>query len=210
MWRVLVGMLALFLAQAAQAQTLSRGPSSDNAVTRNDMTARLEKLAKQFMPNGGARAANVDLCWPSSAEEYRALAKYMVVLVSVVTRTKAELPLRRVFIDVDGKQTELFKLGGDAVGVRKGTLTHAMLGPYREDGFYLAPAALMMGNGLLKADFAVNRDGFRLYQLPGTPPDFVKSDSDPMPPADTSPDVAAVKALFLREYKGFAMPAALR
>jgi hypothetical protein len=203
-------MLALFLAQAAQAQTLSKGPSSDNAVTRNEMTARLEKLAKRFTPNGGARSANVDLCWPSSAEEYRALTKYMVVLVSVVTRTKAELPLRRVFIEVDGKQTELVKLGSDAVGVRKGTLTYSMLGPYREDGFYLAPTALMMGKGLLKADFAVNRDSFNLYQLPGTPPDFVKTDSDPTPPADASPDVAAVKALFQREYKGFAIPAALR
>src|SRR4051812_10741382 len=101
---ILVGVLALSLAQAVQAQTLSKGPTSDNAVTRNDMTARIEKLAKRFAPDGGARAANVDLCWPSSPEEYRDLAKYMVVLVSVVTRTKAELPLRRVFIDVDGKQ----------------------------------------------------------------------------------------------------------
>jgi hypothetical protein len=210
MRRVLAGVLALFLAQAVQAQTLSKGPSSDNAVTRTDMTARLEKLAKRFAPDGGARAANVDLCWPSSTEEYRALAKHMVVMVSVVTRTKAELPLRRVLIDVKGKETELIKLGSEAVGVRKGTLTYSMLGPYREDGFYLAPAALMMGDGLLKADFAVNRDGFKLYQLPGIPPDFIKADSDPMPPADASPDVAAVKVLFQREYKGFAMPAALR
>jgi hypothetical protein len=209
MRRVLAVVLALFLAQAVQAQTLSKGPSSDNAVTRNEMTARLEKLAQRFAPDGGARAANVDLCWPSSVEEYHALAKYMLVLVTVVTRTRAELPLRRVFIDVGGRHTELIKLGSEAVGVRKGTLTHSMLGPYREDGFYLAPTALMMGNGLLKADFAFNRDGFKLYQLPGTPPDFVKSDSVPMP-ADVSPDVAALKALFQREYKGFAAPAALR
>jgi hypothetical protein len=208
--RVPAVLFALVFAAAAHAQTLSKGPTTNDTVTSDDMTARMEQTALRVPPDGVDRAANVDLCWPSSDEEYRALAKHMVVLVTVVTRNKAELPLRRVFIDVDGKQTELTRLSSQAVSVKKGTRTYSLIGHWREDSFYLAPTALMMGNGLLKADFAVNRKDFKLYQLPGTPPAFVRSDSDPTSSDHASADMAAVKALLSREYKGFALPAALR
>jgi len=45
----------------------------------------------------------------------------------------------------------------------------------------LRPAGLMMSDGYLQADFAIRRSNFNLYKLPGTPPDFVKADHDPMP-----------------------------
>jgi hypothetical protein len=208
--RIRTVLFALLLASAAQAQTLSKGPMSNDSVTPDDMTARMEQTAARIPREGADRVANVDLCWPSNAEEYRSLAKHMVVLVTVVTRNKAELPLRRVFIDVGGKETELTRLSSQTVRVKRGTRTYSLIGPYREDSFYLAPTALMMSDGLLKADFAVNRVGFKLYQLPGTPPSFIKGDSDPMPPQNASADAAALKALLVREYKGFALPKAMQ
>jgi hypothetical protein len=45
----------------------------------------------------------------------------------------------------------------------------------------------MTADGHLQADFAVRRIGFNLYRLPGTPPDFIKTDSDAMPSADGKP-----------------------
>ncbi len=68
----------------------------------------------------------------------------------------------------------------------------------------------MMADGYLQADFAVRRNGFNLYKLPGTPPDFIKADSNPMPAPDAKPETPALKAMLLREYKGFELPAALR
>jgi hypothetical protein len=85
-----------------------------------------------------------------------------------------------------------------------------MLGPYREDAFYLAPAGSMMRKGEVMVDFAQRRSGFRLYELPGTPPAFVKADRKPMPTADAKPDPKALKAMLEREYAGFALSATLK
>ena len=209
----LICLLAAVVWSAADAQTLTKRPMSQNPVTSADMSERLEKSAvrtKQSAPNGAARGSSVDFCWPSDLAEYRALQKQVLVLVSVVTQDKAELPLRRVYANIDGKEIELTKLSSQLSDVRKGSVTSSILGPYREDGFYLAPAGPMMSVGYLQADFAVHRNGFNLYKLPGIPPDFIKADSNPMPAADAKPETAALKAMLRREYRGFELPESLR
>jgi hypothetical protein len=118
--------------------------------------------------------------------------------------------LRRVYVTVNGEQTELVKLSSQRRDVRKGSTTFSILGPFREDGFYVAPAGLMMSDGYLQADFAVRRNNFNLYKLPGAPPDFIKADKDPMPAKDAAPNMPALKALLTREYQGFELPANLR
>ncbi|MEH2611527.1 hypothetical protein [Bradyrhizobium sp. AZCC 1693] len=205
--------LAFFLSTAVDAQTLNQRPVSQGEVTPAEMTERLEKAAvrtKGQAPKGAARGSSIDFCWPSNVEEYRDIGKYVLVLVSVVTQDAAELPLRRVYVTVNGEQTELVRLSSERRDVRKGSTTFSILGPFREDGFYVAPAGLMMSDGYLQADFAIRRTNFNLYKLPGTPPDFVKADNDPMPAKDAAPNMPALKALLTREYQGFELPASLR
>jgi len=209
----LIWILTAFLAAAAPAQTLSQRPVAQNPVTVAEMTERLEKSAvrtAKSAPQGAARGASVDFTWPADTEEYRKVAKHVLVLVSVVTQDAAELPLRRVYVDSNGKQTALTRLSSQRSGVARGSVTFSTLGPHREDGFYLAPAGAMMADGLLQADFAVRRIGFNLYRLPGTPPDFIKADGDPMPARDARPDVSALKTMLQREYRGFELPESLR
>lgn len=214
MQRLLAVALALFLSAAAgDAQTLTKRPVSQGSVSPADMTERLEKSAvrtKEAAPQGAARGSAVDFSWPSSAEEYQAIGKYVLVLVSVVTQDAAELPLRRVYVNANGEQTELVRLGSQRSGVQKASTMFSILGPFREDGFYVAPASLMMGEGYLQADFAVRRSQFNLYKLPGAPPDFVKADGDPVPAKDARPNLPALKAMLQREYRGFELPASLR
>jgi len=213
MHRLLIVALALFVSTAAGAQTLSQRPVSQGAVTPAEMAERLEKAAlrtREQAPKGAARGSSIDFCWPSSVEEYRDIGKYVLVLVSVVTQDAAELPLRRVYVTVNGEQTELVRLSSQRRDVSKGSTTFSILGPFREDGFYVAPAGLMMSDGYLQADFAIRRNNFNLYKLPGTPPDFVKADNDPMPARDAPPNMPALKALLTREYPGFELPAGLR
>jgi hypothetical protein len=210
---LLVWMVAVFLSTAADAQTLTKHPMSQNAVSPAIMAERLEQSAirtSKSAPKGAARGASVDFTWPSEPEEYRALTKHVLVLVSVVTQDAAELPVQRVYIGVNGRETDLIRLSSQRSDVRKGSVTFSVLGPYREDGFYLAPAGLMMADGYLQADFAVRRKNFNLYKLPGTPPDFIKADGNPMPPADAKPEMPALRAILQREYKGFELPADLR
>ena len=213
MRRLLIIALAVFVSTAANAQTLTQRPVSQGAVTPADMTERLEKAAlrtKEQAPKGAARGSSIDFCWPSNVEEYQAIGKYVLVLVSVVTQDAAALPLRRVYVTVNGGQTELVKLSSQRRDVGKGSTTFSILGPFREDGFYVAPAGLMMSDGYLQADFAIRRNNFNLYKLPGTAPDFIKADKDPMPARDATPNMPALKALLTREYQGFELPASLR
>jgi hypothetical protein len=209
MRRVLVGLLTLVLSCAANAQTLTKRPVSQNPVTPADMTERLEKSAIQTA-NTAARGSSIDFCWPSTPEEYQAVARHVVLLVSVVTQDAAELPWRGVFANIDGRETELVRLSSQVKGVRKGSMTFSILGRYREDGFCLALAGIMMSDGYLRADFAMRRFNFNLYKLPGTPPDFIKRDSDPMPAKDAKPQPSALRSLLPREYKGFQFPENLR
>ena len=210
---LLIWMLAAFHCSAAHAQTLTQRPVAQNPVTSAEMTGRLEKSAvrtAKSAPQGAARGASVDFTWPADAEEYRKLAKHVLVLVSVVTQDAAELPLRRVYVDSNGKQTALTRLSSQRSSVAGGSVTFSVLGPHREDGFYLAPAGALIADGHLQADFAVRRIGFNLYRLPGTPPDFIKADGDPMPARDARPDVQALKTMLQREYRGFELPEDLR
>ncbi|WP_426532276.1 hypothetical protein [Bradyrhizobium sp. McL0615] len=213
MRRLLIVALAVFVSTAANAQTLTQRPVSQGAVTPADMTERLEKAAvrtREQAPKGAARGSSIDFCWPSSVEEYQAIGKYVLVLVSVVTQDAAELPLRRVYVTVNGEQTELVRLSSQRRDVGKGSTTFSILGPFREDGFYVAPVGLMTSDGYLQADFAIHRNNFNLYKLPGTAPDFIKADKDPMPARDARPNMPALKALLTREYQGFELPASLR
>lgn len=155
---------------------------------------------------GGARGAIVDFAWAQDKDEYRALGKYVVVLVSAVSQDAAELPLKRVYVQSKGREVELLRISSERRDVAKESPVHAMLGPYREDSFYLAPAGVMMRDGALLVDFAVRRNGFHLYNLPGTPPDFIARDRNPMPAADASPEPKALQAIIAREYAGFALP----
>jgi hypothetical protein len=213
MRRLLNVALALFVSTAAGAQTLSQRPVSQGAVTPAEMTERLEKAAlrtREQAPKGAARGSSIDFCWPSSVEEYREIGKYVLVLVSVVTQDAAELPLRRVYVTVNGEQTGLTRLSSQRRDVNKASTTFSILGPFREDAFYVAPAGLMMSDGYLQADFAIRRENFNLYKLPGTAPDFIKGDKDPMPAKDATPNMPVLKTLLTREYRGFELPSGLR
>jgi hypothetical protein len=143
MRRLAIVALALLASATSEAQTLVQRPVSQGAVTPADMAERLEKSAARTRaqaPKGAARGSSIDFCWPSSVAEYQAIGKYVLVLVSVVTQDAAELPLRRVYVTVNGEQTELIRLSSQRRDVGKGSTTFSILGPFREDGFYVAPA----------------------------------------------------------------------
>jgi len=212
--RFLVCLIAALFAASANAQTLSKNPAATGALTPDEMTSRLEQTAervRKMSPSGAPRAAQFDFAWAQDEDEYKALAKYVVVLVSVVSRDESELPLKRVYIrDKWNRETVLERISSERREVAKESPVYSVIGAFREDSFYLAPAGLMKGEGDVVADFATNRTGFRLYSLPGSPPDFVEADRHAMPLKDAKPDPKALKAMLEREYSGFKLPASLQ
>lgn len=209
--RLLASLLAVcLLASAAQSQMLTKNPEVTGAVTPDEMSKRLEQTAeriKKTNPSGAPRAAQFDFAWPQDEAEYRALAKHVIVLVVVVSQDEKELPLKRVYVrNKWNREFPLERIVSERREVVKNSLTYSVLGAYREDSFYLAPAGLMKGEGDVVADFAVNRTGFRLYSLPGSPPDFIEADRHPVPAPGAKPEPKALKIILEREYSGFRLP----
>jgi len=204
----IVLMLGACLGTPAGAQIVSKSPPSQHAVTPADMDKRLEEQAadtKKIAPRA-ARVALVDFAWPMSREEYRATAKFVVVLVVAVSQQEQELPLKRLYVQSGGRTVALQKIASERRSVPEGSEVEKVFGRFREDSFYLAPAGAMMRKGDLLIDFAINRSGFRVYELPGTPPDFVRADRNPNPARGAKPDPGALRAMIEREYAGFKLP----
>jgi hypothetical protein len=205
-------LMSLALAAPAFAQTTSfqkqAGEASRHAVTPAEMDKRLEQQAadtKRIAPKA-ARVALVDFAWPESAAEYRALGKFIVVLVVATSQQEDELPLKQLYVQAGRRTVALQKIASARRMNPEGSEVAAVLGRFREDSFYLAPAGAMMRKGDLLIDFAVNRSGFRVYELPGVPPDFVRADRNPDPAKGAKADPAAVRAMIEREYPGFKVP----
>jgi hypothetical protein len=199
----------LLLILPAAAQVASKGPVTQQSVTPEVIGKRLEDSAertRKLSAKGAARTAIIDFAWPQDEAEYQALGKCILVFVSAVSQEADELPLKRVYVENNNGDITLEKIASIRRDVPKTSLAFAMLGPWREDAFYLAPAGAMMRKGSVMVDFAVRRSGFRLYELPGTPPAFVKADRNPLPAFDAKPDPKALKAMLEREYTGFALP----
>ena len=207
-----VATALLIFASPAAAQITHKDPVKQGAVTPDTIAQRLEGVAERArkIPQGVPRAAIIDFSWPQNEAEYRALGKYIIVFVSAVSHEADELPLKHVYVESDGRQVSLQKIASVRSDVPRSSPVHAALGPFREDAFYLAPAGSMMRKGLVLVDFATRRSGFRLYELPGSPPDFVRADRAPMPAPGAEPDQNALKAMVEREYTGFVLPATLR
>jgi hypothetical protein len=202
-------LLSLVAVAPAAAQTTSyqkQAPTAaQHAVTPAEMGRRLEQQAedtKRIAPRA-ARVALVDFAWPQNAEEYRATGKFIVVLVVAVSQLEEELPLKRLYVQAGNRVVPLQKMSSERRTLPEGSGVATVLGRFREDAFYVAPAGPMMRKGDLLIDFAVNRSGFRVYGLPGLPPDFVRADRKADPAKGAKPDAAAIRAMIEREYPGF-------
>jgi hypothetical protein len=133
-----------------------------------------------------------------------------VLLLTVVTQRSEELPLKRVYIRANDQEVPVQKLSSWRGDVDSASLTHKIYGPYRETGFYLVPTGMTLREGQLLTDFAANRTGMPVLQLPnkGTP-DRVKRfpNLDPTPRA--KPDLQTLQALLGQRTSGFPIPRSL-
>ena len=210
----IIGVVAASLAhaQTPPAPEAPDGKLETGVVTPERITQQIEEWAKQRQDSGGpsARVAHVWIFFAGGPNEFAALGRYSVLLLTVVTHRSEELPLKRVYIRANDQEVPVQKLSSWRGDVDSSLLTHKIYGPYREGGFYLLPTGMTMRNGQLLADFAVNRTGMPILQLPnkGTP-DQVKRfpNLDPTPRA--KPELKVLQALLEKRTAGFPIPRSL-
>jgi hypothetical protein len=210
----IIGLLAASLAQAqtTPAPDAPDGKLETGVVTPERVTQQIEEWAKQRQESGGpsARVAHVWIFFAGGPNEFAALGRYSVLLLTVVTQRSEELPLKRVYIRANDQDVPVQKISTRRGDVDSALLTHKIYGPYRETGFYLIPTGMTMREGQLLADFAANRTAMPILQLPnkGTP-DQVKRfpNLDPTPRA--KPELKVLQTLLEKQTAGFPIPRSL-
>ena len=210
----IIGLLAASLAyaQTAPAPDAPDGKLETGVVTPERVTQQIEEWAKQRQESGGpsARVAHVWIFFAGGPNEFAALGRYSVLLLTVVTQRSEELPLKRVYIRANDRDVPVQKLSSWRGDVDSALLTYKIYGPYRETGFYLLPTGMTMRDGQLLADLAANRTGMPVLQLPnkGTPDQVRRFPNlDPAPRA--KPDLQTLQAFLGQRTSGFPIPRSL-
>jgi hypothetical protein len=209
--------IGLVAASLAQAQTTPAPDAPDGkleigVVTPERVTQQIEEWAKQRQESGGpsARVSHAWIFFAGGPNEFAALGRYSVLLLTIVTQRSEELPLKRVYIRANDRDVPVQKLSSWRGDVDNALITHKIYGPYRETGFYLLPTGMTLREGQLLADFAANRTGMPILQLPnkGTP-DQVKRfpNLDPTPRA--KPELKVLQTLLEKRTAGFPIPKSL-
>jgi len=124
------------------------------------MDKRLEESAEEHGDKGAVvRTAHYDLTGPADNQEYIALNKNLVLMITAVTHNKEELPIKRVYLKSSDGEIVLEKFLSKSMSVTDDKVKD-VLGAYREDSFYLLPIYLTDGSRDLLIDWQKGRDGF--------------------------------------------------
>jgi hypothetical protein len=172
----------------------------DNAA----MSKRIRDAAERYSEYAPIpRGAFIDIGFPKSKEEFEELNGYGILLLSALSQTESELPLKRVYVSVAGKEIELtliekyFSKESDQTGQVAKTF-----GSFRVDALYFFPVYLRKSAGSLMIDFAENRKGMKIAEFSEDMPDSVKNLPDIKPSADASM-TDEMKIFLRREYPGY-------
>ena len=148
-----------------ESSTWRESPATPARMKQRIDEAATKSQAKGLIP----RIVLYDIGYPRNGQESADLDSQAVLLLTVLTHDKAELPLQRVYVMLDGKQIELrqFKLvlSQQEPTNNSGAKT---FGPYRMDALYLLPMYLRTKQSDLVVDFAKTRVGMKVGAF-GTP-----------------------------------------
>lgn len=199
----------LFLAPLAFAQEKTVEVTTEsrwhqNKVTIAYMDKRINDAAEQYKEYAPIpRIAFYDIGFPKDKTEFGELNGYGLLLISAKSQTEAELPLKRVYVILDGKEIEFKPL--KQVLTKEANPDNQVVktfGLYRMDTLYLFPVYLRMQQTDVLIDFAQNRNGMKIASFNGETPDFLKDFPKTKPSEGKSFD-EAIERFMKREYPGF-------
>lgn len=176
----------------------SKSPSPLTTINKR-IDTEAQKLPKAH------RVVYFDIAYPSSPHELIDLDRNAVLLVSAFSHNKRELPLKRVYVNSEGKTIEL-KIITFMLSIQNHTsLAAKTFGQYRMDGIYLFPIYLKAKPGNIAADFAKNRDGFVFSEVAVS--NMEKLEGLPLsPPSGKGPSPDILQKFIAREFPGFKLP----
>lgn len=182
-------------AQETRVRSTTAGPSALEA-----HAARMERDAAENLKAGYPGVGwfvDIDSVYPADTAEYEAVRKSFLMVFSLFSNDRAELPLARV--TVGGVQLEC----PDSMprDVPLDSATARGFGKFRADTLCIVPVDVARKSKNIKLDFTKSHKNIEIPAYPFEEPDFVKADSDPRP--SVTPNLTALQRFIDREYPCF-------
>ena len=151
------------------------------------------------------RLVHFDLCWPATNEEYEALGKNAVLMLTASSIFPSDLPLTSAYIQTEDVPVPLQRI---AVfnAQQVSTTTSSKRSPTSQVSFYLIPIYLAKKDARLLVDFSGERKAFSVTSfskekgLDPRLPAFLRLDTHDSP---GKTDVKALRSLLVREYPDY-------
>jgi hypothetical protein len=200
----------LFLAPTIFAQekvvtVISESKWKQNKVNVADMNKRINDAAEQYKQYAPIpRIAFYDIGFPKDKAEFAELNGYGLLLISAMSQSEVELPIKRVYVVVDGQEIELKSL--KQILTKEGNSESQIVktfGLYRTDTLYLFPVYLRVQQADILIDFAQNRNGMKIASFDGEIPDTLKNLPTNIKPTEQKSFDDAMQRFMKREYSGF-------
>jgi hypothetical protein len=185
--RILAYAFLLFLAT-------STGDSSARSQPRDNTDRVLRGLLEP------TREISFDVCFPATGQEYVALGKHAIVMLTSSSAISSELPLRSVYVMRSGVRVPLHRIALLEKHVDSASSRATQV------SFYLLPIQLMKTDAVLLADFTGERSGFSISRFSATngldpsAPAFARLDEYDTP---SDPDPAVIAQVLAREYPDY-------
>jgi hypothetical protein len=204
-----IAMAPTLFASLAAGHRLQRAPPDipttwrARPATPERMNQRLEDAAAQAMGHPPLPFVSLyDIGYPNDRAEYTALNGHCVFLLTLVAPQRARLPVKRVYVNVDGQQVEL-KLIHMVLSDLSGTNTAAVrtFGPFRCEALYLLPIRFRAERRPLLADLG-DQKGAEVAVFRSPVSSSVAAFMEARV-SDEGPAAQALDVFVRREYPGF-------
>lgn len=200
-----IGILILGnLALPIIAQTGVDSVWHKNRVNSEYINKRLDDLALQYKEYAPIpKMAIYDIGYPRNTQEYDNLDGYGLMLVAALSQTKEELPIKRVYVAFDGKESDLIRLKM-YLSENKDSASQSFktLGAFRMDALFAFPVHFRTKLTEVFIQFEKDSKPMRLAAFNGTVPESLKSLPNRMP-SEKALREKALGDFMKREYPGY-------
>ena len=148
----------------AHQHIIDEGSTTYMPVTTDTMWERIRDAAVDYKQHGPIpRSGFFDIAYPADRQEYDKMGGYGVMLITVLSHDREELPPKRVYVKGEKGIVELRELAAKSSTISPTNQEVARtFGTNRVDILYLFPMQLRAQLGELTIDYAKNRTGFVL------------------------------------------------
>jgi hypothetical protein len=128
----------------------------NNPVDIERINRRLAESAEKYQSYAPIpRMALFDIGYPHNEEEYNQLDGHAILMITALTQNENELPLRRVYVAADGKETDLVSLKSFlSKNSNAKSQVAVVFGVNRIDALYLLPVYFRLRQSEIFAEFS--------------------------------------------------------